>query len=591
MGFNTEVADALDRMGQTLELLGESGFKVIAHQRAARIIRDHPQDLREIADDKSALTAIEGVGEGIAKKITEYARTRSIKEVEQLRQRVPSGLFEIMDLQGLGPKTVRAMWENLGVESIADLTKAIEDGRLADLPRMGQKTIENIRQAIDYAAHAKERTRIGPAMAIAEELVDRLREVEGVERIEIAGSLRRGRDTIGDLDILVVAGDKGAKRVAKAFREHEDVDRVLAAGETKSSVQLLAKPGDAERAVRIQADLRVVPKESFGAAWLYFTGSKAHNVRLRERAQKKSLTLNEYGLFPDDGEPAPQSRGVKAKASKTEASIYKALGLPFIPPELREDRGELDLKQTPELIEEDDLIADLHCHTVASDGALTIDEIAQEAMNRGYRVLAITDHSQSQTVAGGLKPDRLREHVKAIREANDRIDGITLLAGSEVDILPGGKLDYTADILSELEVVVASPHAALRQDQKHAMKRLLKAIEHPLVHILGHPTGRLINRREGLPIAIDELVSAAAEHNVALEINANDRRLDLRDAHVRAAVEGGALISINCDAHRPAHFDLLRFGVATARRGWLTPDRCINAWDEKKLLNWLRSKR
>ena len=591
MGFNAEIADALERMGLTLELLGESGFKVNAHARAARVIRDLAQDLSTIADDEKALVAIEGVGKGIAKKIGEFARTGKIEEADKLRARVPAGLFDILALQGLGPKTVRAMWEQLGIESINDLSRAIEDGSLAGLPRMGAKTIGNIKDAIEFASQTQGRLRIGAATMIAESIVNRLRAVVGVERIEIAGSLRRGRETIGDLDILAIAEGKAAQRVAQAFREGDGVERVLAAGETKSSVQLTVDPGGKTGVVRIGADLRVVPASVFGSAWMYFTGSKAHNVRLRERAQKMGLTLNEYGLFPDDGEPAPQNRGVKPRASKTEASIYQALDLPFIPPELREDRGELELTKTPRLIEADDLIADLHAHTIASDGVMTIDEIASEAKRRGFTVLAITDHSQSQVIAGGLKPDRLRAHIEAIHEANERIDGITLLAGSEVDILSGGKLDYEDDLLAELDVVVASPHMALKQIEKHTMKRMLRAIEHPLVHIIGHPSGRLINRREGLPLVIDEIVAAAKEHDVALEINANDARLDLRDAHVRAAVEGGALLSINCDAHRAAHFDLLRFGIATARRGWLTPDRCVNAWSEKKLLKWLRSKR
>ncbi len=591
MGFNADVAAALERMGQTLELLGESGFKVNAHARAARVIKDLPQDLKAIAGDDKALTAIDGVGKGIAKKITEFAETGKIEEAEKLSAQVPAGLFDVLALQGLGPKTVRAMWQELEIESIADLSKAIEAGTLAGLPRMGAKTIENIKEAITFAAQTQGRTKIGSAMAVAESMLELLRGVNGVERVEIAGSLRRGRETIGDLDFLAIAKGKAAERVSEAFRNAEGVERVLAAGETKSSVQLKVDLGGKTGELRIQADLRVVDASVFGSAWMYFSGSKQHNVRLRELAQKKKLTLNEYGLFPDDGEPAPQSRGVKAKASKTEESIYKALGLPFIPPEIREDRGELALKKTPRLIKEDDIIADLHAHTVASDGKLTIDELAQEAMDRGYRVLAITDHSQSQAIANGLKPDRLRAHIDAIREANERIKGITLLAGSEVDILPGGKLDYEDDLLAELDVVVASPHHALKQVEKYAMKRMLKAIEHPLVHIIGHPTGRLIDRREGLPLVIETIVVAAAEHDKALEINANQARLDLRDAHVRAAMEGGALLSINCDAHRAANFDMLPFGVATGRRGWLTPERCINAWDEQELLAWLRAKR
>jgi len=326
---------------------------------------------------------------------------------------------------------------------------------------------------------------------------------------------------------------------------------------------------------------------------MYFTGSKEHNVRLRERAIKMGMTLNEYGLFEDDGsdETPPQSRGIDPVASETEEATYAALDLPFIPPTMREDRGELSLTEPRPVIQLADIKAELHSHTTASDGKMSIEESAQIAKDRGFHTLAITDHSQSSAVAGGLKPDRLREHIKEIRAANERIEGITLLAGSEVDILVDGSLDYDDDLLHELSVVVASPHAGLRAKPKQATKRLLKAIAHPMVHIIGHPTGRLIERREGLEPDMNELIAAAVEHNVALEINSHWMRLDLRDTHVRAAVEAGALISINCDDHHPSDYDNLIFGVQTAQRGWLTPEQCINTWDADRLLEWLRTKR
>jgi DNA polymerase (family 10) len=333
--------------------------------------------------------------------------------------------------------------------------------------------------------------------------------------------------------------------------------------------------------------------EFWGAALMYFTGSKEHNVRLRERAIKQGMTLNEYGLFEDDGsDPTPpQQRGVRAVASKTEEEIYRALDLPYVHPTLREDRGELALTEQLRVVEVEDIRAELHSHTTASDGKMTIEESAAIAKARGFHTLAITDHSQSSAVAGGLKPDRLRDHIADVRAADKQIKGIKLLAGSEVDILVDGSLDYDDELLHELDVVVASPHAGLKAKPKQATKRLLRAIEHPLVHIIGHPTGRLIERRPGLEPDMNELIGAAIEHNVALEINAHWMRLDLRDTHVRAAVEAGALISINCDDHSPADYDNLRFGVLTAQRGWLTPEQCINTWSAKKLHDWLKGKR
>ena len=326
---------------------------------------------------------------------------------------------------------------------------------------------------------------------------------------------------------------------------------------------------------------------------LYFTGSKPHNIVLRQRAIKMGLQLNEYGLFPvadDDEDEPPQQRGVEPVAAATEPAVYEALGLPWIAPELREDRGEID-SDLPTLIEPGDVKCDLHCHTVASDGRMTIDELAEAAMACGYHTVAVTDHSQSSAQANGLSPDRLREHIEAVCEADTRHRGIKILAGSEVDIHADGRLDYEDDLLAQLDVVVASPHASLRQDPKMATKRLLAAIRHPLVHILGHPTGRMINRREGLQPDVQALAQAAAETDTALEINANPMRLDLRDVHVRAAMNAGALIAVNTDAHRPEHFAYLRYGILTGRRGWLTADRCINTWSSDELDRWLKAKR
>lgn len=589
MSRNKELAALFQDIAHMLELTGADRFRVVGNERAARAIAEQNRDVTDLADDPAALAAIDGIGKKTVGKIQEFAKTGTITEHEELLREVPRGLLALFRIPGLGPKTVRALWKEKGVEGMEDLERAIEDGSILDVPRMGAKTVENIKEAIAFAQSSSQRVNIGVALPIAEWIVEQLRGIAGVEAIEYAGSLRRGKETIGDIDILVAA--KTPERVREAFTSLEGVVKVLAAGESKSSIRL--QRGSAQ----IQADLRVVPKEAYGAALMYFTGSKEHNVRLRERAIKRQQTLNEYGLFPVDPESVtssepPQRRGVKAIASKTEADIYKALDLPFIAPELREDRGEVsDSFEAPDLIEWDDIVAELHAHTTASDGRMSIDELASEAMDRGYHTIAVTDHSQSSVIPNGLKPDRLERHIEAVHAVDARMKGITVLAGSEVDIHVDGRLDYEDELLAKLDVVVASPHASLRQEPGKAMQRLLRAIEHPLVHVIGHPTGRLIGKREGLHLDVAELAAAASEHRVALELNANFMRLDLRDTHLAIAIEHGALIAIDCDVHASTDFDHLRYAILTARRAGLTPDGCVNAWPARKLRAWLKSKR
>ncbi len=589
MGFNKELADILENIAALQELTGADPFRAVSNARAARIIADHPTDLSTIAHDRDALVAINGVGEKIADKILEYAEHGRIKEYEALLKKVPPGLPPLLDIPGLGPKTARVLWTQGNIESLDDLKNAIASGAILKLPRMGKKTVENISAAIQFREQAGDRALLGEALHIALDIVERLKKVKGVKRVEYAGSLRRGRETIGDIDILVAAEGAAAEKAAETFRTLPSVQKVLAAGDTKSSVRL-----HPEGAHPIQADLRVIPPDSFGAALLYFTGSKDHNVSLRQRALKAGYTLNEYGLFPEDDETTPpQSRNVKPVASKSEEDIYNALDLPFIPPELRENQGELDFPKSHDfnLISLSDIRAELHAHTTASDGKLSIDELVEAAKARGFHTIAITDHSKSQTIANGLSPDRLRQHVDDIHAARKRHKDITILAGTEVDILPDGSLDYDDNLLSLLDVVVASPHTSLKQSPDKATERLLAAIKHPLVHIIGHPCGRYVNRREGLSPDIPTLSRAAAKHHTALEINANHLRLDLRDSHARAALAENALLAIDCDVHNPDNFNELTFGVLTARRAGCTPDQCINAWPARKLHDWLKSKR
>lgn len=596
MGFNADLHSRLDEMATLLELTGANRFRVNAFARAARAVETQPKDLSTL--DEKDLVSIDGIGKGIASFIREFADSGSVTELEALRKEVPAGLAGVLDIQGLGPKTVRLMWQDLGITDRASLKKAIDDGSILTLPRMGEKTVENIKTALTFASKSNERLALGIAAPIADALIERMKAVKGVKQCAFAGSLRRGKDTIGDIDILVSTTNPEA--AAKAFCEADNVKQVIARGETKCSVRLAVKSNsarwksDGKLPPTVGADLRIVPDNAFGAALLYFSGSKEHNIRLRERALKMGLTLNEYGLFPEDTSTteSPQSRGIKPVAAKTEEAVYTKLGLPFIPPEIREDAGELDLEETPELIEISDIKSDLHAHTTASDGKMSLHELIQCAIDRGFHTMAVTDHSKSSVQAGGLSVERLRAQRYEIEEARKHFGKkITILAGSEVDILADGSLDYDDDILAWLDIVVASPHAALSQDTKAATKRLLKAIEHPHVNIIGHPTGRLINRRKGLEPAMDEIIAAAVEHDTALEINAHWMRLDLRDTHVRAAVEAGCKIAIDCDDHAPTDFDNIRFGIATARRGWLTPELCVNTWTPKKLHNWLKKKR
>lgn len=618
MAVNEAIAQRLEDISRMLEVLGEDAFRAIANAKAARIIAAYPVDLASLAPDKKKLMEIEGIGPKIADKIIEFCATGSIEEHEALTKKVPAGVLALMTIPGLGPKTARVLWTEGHIDTIAKLEKAIADGSILKLPRMGEKSVEKIKESIALAKTAGQRMRLGPAQHVADLFVARLAKSPHVAEVAFAGSLRRGKETIGDIDVLVAVKpghEKHAEEVFALFRETPGVIKVLSSGESKASVQfalpggedrwtLEGQHGDGKSGPSVQVDLRVLPKSSWGAALLYFTGSKEHNIRLRSRALEMGFTLNDWGLFPlqkgasAEERSAPHLRGVKPAAGATEAEVYAALDLEWIAPELREDHGEIAAAERaargekpglPALIEAGDVVAELHAHTTASDGALSIDELVEEAIRRGFHTIAVTDHSKSSIQANGLSVDRLLAHVEAVHEAGARFakEGIRVLAGSEVDILADGSLDYEDKVLAKLDVVVASPHTALSQDPDVCTKRLLKAMAHPRVHILGHPTGRLINRRKGLEPDLAALIAAAREHEVAFEVNAHWMRLDLRDAHVRLAVEGGCLVAIDCDVHERGDYDNLRFGVATARRGWCPRASVINTWPAKKLHEWL----
>jgi DNA polymerase (family 10) len=579
---NAEIAVALTHLADLLDITGANSFKVNAYRKAARAAESEVQDLGALASsDPAALRKVEGFGESIAAKIVELATTERIAEMERLRSEVPPGLVELLTLQGVGPKTVHVLWKKAGVTDVQSLKHSIDSGALADVERMGAKTIENLRSAIaahEAAGAQPVRFRLGQAVPIAESMLAVLRTTPGVRQAAFAGSARRGRETVGDLDLLISCDKPDAVR--EAFLSLPFLERVLAHGDTRCAA--LLKGG-------MQVDLRIVDDAVFGAALLYFTGSKDHNVFLRERAIKAQMRLNEYGLHrAPSGVEGPIADVV---AARTEESIYAALGLHCLPPELRELHGGNFEQPAPDLVAVDQVRAELHSHTTASDGSLSIHELASLAVARGFHTLAITDHSKASAQANGLSVERLQRHRDAIHAAQADFPTLRLLAGSEVDILADGRLDYDDETLALLDIVVASPHAALRQEPKAATQRLLRAITHPLVHIIGHPTGRILLGRDGLSPDMGELTAAAAEMGTALEVNCQWSRLDLRDTHVKMACAAGALVAIDCDIHGAEDADNLRYGIATARRGGLTRGSCVNTWEQASLLAWLRDKK
>ncbi len=569
---NGEVSSILDRMADLIEIQGGDRFRVNAHRRAARTVKDLTEDIAVVAAE-NRLTAIPGVGKSTAAKIAEYLETGRMEAHETLLAEMPAGLPELLEIPGLGPKKVALAWKQLDVGSVDDLKGAIDSGALEKLPGLGAKSVEQIRQGIAFRERSRGRTPLGVAYSIAERLADAVGNMKSVKRVAIAGSLRRGCETTGDVDLLAVS-TKG-EAVVEAFTQLPEVERVLVAGATKGSVVVDNPEGGG-----LQIDLRVVPAESFGAALQYFTGSKEHNIRLREIAVKRKLKLNEWGLYDGD----------EQVAGKTEAGIYTELGAKCVPPELREDRGEIGLDALPKLIEPSDIRGDLHVHTVASDGKSTILEMAEAAKACGYQYLGVTEHTKSSAIANGLSIEQMEQHIRDVRAVDKQIKGIAVLIGTECDILSDGRLDYPDELLAELDFVVASIHAAQGQERSKITKRTIAAMENEHVHILGHPTGRLLNRREPMDIDMDEVIKAAIETSTALEINASWKRLDLKDLHIRQALDAGATLSINTDAHHTEQLGQMAYGITTARRGWAPPGPVINTWTLAKLKEWLKAK-
>lgn len=590
MSLNHDLSNLFHTFAAIMEIRGEAVFKAIAFSKVGRILNDMTFDIRT-AVENGTLDEIEGIGKSSKAIIEEYVRTGRSTDFEQASASIPPGLIPMLQVPGLGPKTIALLWKERGVTSVDELSKAIADGKLEGLKGVGEKKIEQIRQGLAMRDQAGRRMGIGEAQPIAELLLEQLRKLKGVQKAEIAGSLRRRRETIGDVDLICgVADEKVMESISAAFVSFPQVDKVNGQGPSKASI--VTEAG-------LQVDLRIVPVEHFGAALQYFTGSKDHNVKLRGMALDQGYTLNEWGLYKlDDYDKARKETAkpppIKAVASKTEPEVYKALGLDYIEPEIRENRGEIEAAATgklPKLISRDDLRGDLHTHTTASDGVNSIVEMAEAAKKLGYEFLAITDHSKSQTVANGLSVERLLKHVAEIRKAADKVKGIALLAGSEVDILVDGRLDYEEAVLKELDFVVASPHVSLRQDTEKATARICRAIESRYVNVIGHPTGRLINSREGLPLDFARVFKAARHTGTALEINSGYPRLDLTDTVAKSAIESGCVLSINTDAHSIDGLDTIHFGVQVARRAWATAGDVINCLSLKSLRAFIAKKR
>ena len=569
---NLAIARVFAEIGDLLEIKGENPFKIRAYRNASETIAHAPGRIADIPP--ADRLAIQGIGKDLNAKITELVETGAIAYHQSLLQEFPPTILDLLNLQGVGPKTVALLYRELGIRTLADLEAAARAGRLRSIKGMGAKKESWILKALEERAHVAGRRLVAEAHDTAADLVAALRAHAPAAEISPVGSLRRGCETCGDLDILAAGAPPS---LMEAFTGYKLVERILARGETKSSVLLWGG---------FQADLRLVPRESLGAALQYFTGSKPHNIALRDRAIRRGYKLNEYGLYRnDDG---------TVVAGASEEEIYRALDLDFIPPELRENRGEIDAAERhalPRLVALPDLRGDLHMHTTATDGRADAETMARAARDAGLSYIAITDHSRALAMANGLDERRALAHARAIRALNDRLEGITVLAGIECDILPNGAMDLADDCLAELDIVIASIHSAFTQDEQRMTERLLKAIECPWVDVIGHPTGRLILKRDGYRFDFERVVDAAAAAGVALEINSQIDRLDLDEHHARLARDRGVKLLIDSDAHSPTALAVTRWGVTAARRAWLTASDVLNTLPVDELRQALRRER
>ncbi|MDX2140350.1 MAG: DNA polymerase/3'-5' exonuclease PolX [Chloroflexota bacterium] len=575
MMTNREIANVFDMVADMLEIKGEIIHRVLSYRRTAETVAEYPREMKAVAAE-GKLEDIPGVGKVLAEKIQEMLDTGKLEFHERLRAEIPEGVVQMLRVNGVGPKKAKMFWESAGITSLDALEEAAKAGKLRNLPGMGAKSETKIIEGIDsYRRRATDtRTPLGMALPLAEMILARLLALPGALRGTVAGSARRGRPTVGDLDLLVAS--ENAQPLMDAFVTMPEVSRVLGHGESKSSVEL---------ANGLQVDLRVLAPERWGTALQYFSGSQAHNIKLRTLALAKGLSLNEHAL----NRLADNSEILCA----TEEQVYETIGLPWIPPELREDWGEIEAAQSgrlPSLISIEDIHADLHMHTTWSDGTRSIREMAEAAQRRGRKFIVITDHSRSATVANGLSVERLLAQQEEVRNVDAEMraqSGFRVFHGSEVEIKADGTLDYPDDILAQLDFVVASLHVSLRQPREQVTQRALNAVSNPHVDLMGHPRGQLIPDREGADLDMELLFTTAAKHGTALEINSNPERLDLEAQYAKRAVELGVKLCIDTDAHSEEDMDLLRFGVLTARRGWVEARSVVNTWSLDEFLAWV----
>ena len=563
---NKTVANIFYETADLMEVRNDDPFRIRSYRRAAEAIEALETQLADMYENEKALLEIPGIGKGMATNIREIFTRGKLTQHEELLQKYRPSMLELLKIQGLGPKTIALIWDAFQICDVDGVAKLAQEGKLRELPRLSEKSEQKILKAIESYRQVTGRFQLDMADATAQKMIELLKGLPGVDKVTPAGSLRRGRETVGDLDLLITGkcctNDAQRSKVQDAILEFPGILEVLAKGENKVSFKLRGG---------MQVDVRLLPPESFGAALQYFTGSKNHNVSLRQRALRMGYTLSEYGLARVDDN--------QRVAGKTEEEIYKKLGLQLIPPELRENCGEIEAaenSQLPELVTEADLQGDVHMHTVTTDGRCTIEEMAIAARDRGYKYMAITDHSKNLAFANGLDDARAEEHIKKIREVAKQITGIIIFAGIEVDILAEGELDLSDSVLEQMDVVVASVHSHFQQEPQQMTERLLRAIANPNVSFIGHPTGRVLLRREGYSFDYDRVFAAAAKAGVGMEHNAYPDRLDLRDQHLRMARSKGVKFVINTDSHHTSHLEKMRYGVLQLRRAWLTKNDVLN---------------
>ena len=563
---NKTIAAILYETADLMEINSDDPFRIRSYRRAAEAIEALPNQIAEIVSDSKKLLEIPGIGKGMVANLQQLFKEGKLAQHTELLQKYRPTMLELLKIQGLGPKTIALLWSAHQIADVDALEKLAREGKLRELPRMGEKAEQKILKAIEDYRRISGRFTLDAADTICEKLTEHLKDLPGVERITPAGSLRRGRETVGDLDILITG-----KCCTAAAPRQAAIDRivnfpgvldVISRGDNKVSVKLRSG---------MQVDVRLLPPDTFGAAMQYFTGSKSHNVSLRQRALKMGFTLSEYGLATLGDE--------KVVASKTEEQIYAKLGLDYIPPELRENCGEIEAAaehRLPHLVSLDDIKGDVHMHTVETDGKCSIEEMAEAARARGYQYMAITDHSKNLAFANGLDDQRAVAHIKRIRAANDHVEGINIFAGIEVDILADGDLDLSNSVLAEMDLVIASVHSNFNQEPAKMTERLLHAVSNPRTSILGHPTGRILLRRDSYQFDMEAVLREAAKNKVAMELNAYPDRLDLNDRHLRLAKERGVKIVINTDSHHTSHLEKIRYGLLQARRAWLSPADVLN---------------